>query len=86
MDKNQLKMANYLMNEAEEEGGIIKIYYNDLDLESRAKVLKAIDDDNDMIDVFGDEHIKTKIIKEFSKVPLFAISGKEIVNKMNFDF
>ena len=85
MDKHQLKMANYLMNE-EEEGGVVKIYYSDLDLESRSDVLKAIDSANDMIDVFGDDLIREKIEDELKNKPLFVITGKEIANKMNFDF
>ena len=85
MDKQQLKMANYLMNE-EEDGGVVKIFYSDLDLESRSDVLKAIDSANDMIDVFGDDLIREKIEDELKNKPLFVITGKEIVNKMNFDF
>jgi len=86
MNKNELKMANYLLNEAEQENGVVKIYYDDLDIEARAEVLKAIDNDNNMIDVFGDEQVKANIIETFAKTPLFVINGSEITKQMNFEF
>lgn len=90
--KKSTKYLKYL-NEKEEQlneiappEDIVQIYYSDLDLASRAKVLEAIDASDDMIDVFGDEVIKNKIEETFKKNPLVMLRGSEIIKKMNFDF
>jgi hypothetical protein len=67
-------------------GGIIKVFYSDLDLKKRNEVLEALDKRNEFVDVFRDDVIKKKIEKEFDSKPLFTLTGDEIANRMNFDF
>ena len=77
MDINELKLANYLipkykLNENDnEDDGLVKIYYSDLDIKTRAEVLKSIEFSNPMIDIFGDDLIKHKIEDGFKNKPLF---------------
>ncbi|MFW6377020.1 MAG: hypothetical protein ACOCZ5_00095 [bacterium] len=87
-----MKYLKYL-NEKEEQlneiappDDIVQIFYSDLDLSSRTKILEAIDVSDDMIDVFGDDIIKNKIEETFKKKPLIMLRGSEIIKKMNFDF
>jgi len=83
MKKHELKIANYLMNEDENEG-VVKIYYNDLDLKTRKNILTALDKANPMMDVFDEDGIVLNNIEDtFASTPLFVVTGKEITNKMN---
>ena len=87
MNEKELNVANSFLNEVEtEESGLVKIYYSDLDLNARKKILEAINDTNEYIDVFTDDIVKAKIEEQFDSKPLFTITGEEIVNNMNFDF
>lgn len=68
------------------DGGIIKVFYSDLDLKKRNEVLEVLDKRNEYVDVFRDDVIRKKIEKEFDSKPLFTLTGDEIANRMNFDF
>lgn len=81
MDKCKVKKLN-----EKENNGVIKLFYNDFDLRTRFDILKAIDNSNEMINVFGDSIIREKIEEELKNKPLFIITGQEIINKMNLDF
>lgn len=84
MEKNELKVANYLMNEAEENEGVVKIYYSDLDLKAREDVLSALEKANPMLDIFDEDgKVLNDIEDKFASTPLFVITGKEISNKIN---
>lgn len=88
MNDRELKMANSYLKEAETEtgeNGLIKIFYNDLDLKTRQKILEAIDKTSEFLDVFGDEVVKAKIEDQFATKPIFTIGADELVNRMNFD-
>jgi len=90
-----MKSMKYLkyLNEKEEQlneisppDDVVQIFYSDLDLSARIKILEAIDAADDMIDVFGDKIIKDKIEETFKQNPLLLLRGSEIIKKMNFDF
>jgi hypothetical protein len=68
-----------------EEQGIVNIFYSDLDMEGKKKVLQAIDESFDYIDVFSDDVVRNNIEEALSKRPIITLTGKEIVNKTNID-
>lgn len=85
MNEKEIKLANKLFNE-EEPIDVIKIYYADLDLDARAKIMKAINNTNDNIDVFTDELVRDKIEEQLKSIPLLVTRGQEIINKANIEF
>ena len=87
MNNREINLANKLFNEENEEPtDVIKIYYADLDLDARAKILKAINNTNDNIDVFTDELVRDKIEEQLKSIPLLVTRGQEIINKANIEF
>lgn len=75
----------YEAEEGEENTGIVKIFYNDLDIDGKQKVLQAIDDSFEYVDVFSDDVVKDNIEEALSKRPLIVLSGEEIVNKSDIE-
>jgi hypothetical protein len=91
MNNQELNIANIFLNEADEtdagvDYGAVKIFYSNLDLETRKKILDAIDESNEYLNVFTDEIVKNKIEEAFKNKPIVILRGEEIVNKMNIDF
>tara|TARA_Y100000310_G_scaffold130972_1_gene130164 strand:- start:13456 stop:13719 length:264 start_codon:yes stop_codon:yes gene_type:complete len=84
--KTYMNIANHLLNEEVVDGEAVNIYYSDLDLQTRTDILKIIDEDNQNIDVFGDEIVKEKIEEELSRKPLVMLTVDDITNRMNFEF
>jgi len=91
MDKT-LNRIKYLMerfvNEEdgeEEDKTLIKIFYNDLSLQGKQKVLEAIDESFEHADVFTDDIVRDNIEEALSKRPMITMSGEELVNKMDID-
>ena len=74
-----------MVSEADADKGLIKIYYSDLDLETRKKVLEAIDSTSELFDVFSDDRVKNKLEEELSTKPLLMIDASELMNKLNID-
>jgi hypothetical protein len=88
---NSANRANRYMAEAEEEADqvkatVLKIFYNDLTLKGKQKVLQAIDDANEMADVFGDDVIRANVEEELLEKPIVTITGEDLSNKMDIDF
>ena len=63
----------------------VQIFYSNLDLETRKKILDAIDSSNEYLNVFTDDIVKDNIEEAFKNKPLFVIRGNEIINKMNIN-
>jgi hypothetical protein len=88
-----LNRIKYIMerfvNEADIAGDtdktLIKIFYNDLSMSGKQKVLEAIDASYDYVDVFTDDVVRDNIEEALSKRPMITISGEELVNKMDID-
>jgi hypothetical protein len=64
---------------------LIKLFYNDLSMEGKQKVLEAIDESFDYVDVFTDDVVRDNIEQALSKRPIITVSGEELVNKMDID-
>jgi hypothetical protein len=73
-----------LLTEAEDKS-TVQIFYANLDLGTRKKILDAIDASNEYLNVFTDDVVKNKIEEAFKNKPLFVIRGNEIINLMNID-
>ena len=92
MDK-VLNRIKYIMERFVNEEGtgenqdatLIKIFYNDLSMGGKQKVLEAIDASYDYVDVFSDEIVRDNIEEALSKRPMITLSGEELVNKMDID-
>ena len=90
MDKT-LNRIKYLMErfvneeDGEEDKTLIKIFYNDLSLQGKQKVLEAIDESFEHADVFTDDIVRDNIEEALSKRPMITMSGEELVNKMDID-
>ena len=68
----------------EEQDLNLAIMYNNLDLETRSKILQLIATaSNDKFDP-NDEETKTQIEDRLSKHPLFTINGNDILQLINF--
>jgi hypothetical protein len=63
----------------------IQIFYNDLDIDGKKKVLDAIDASYDYINVYDDDIVRNNIEEALSKRPIITLTGEEIVNKMDID-
>jgi len=92
MDKTLNRIRNLMERFVNEEGEgeeedktLIKIFYNDLSLEGKQKVLEAIDESFDYVDVFTDDIVRDNIEDALSKRPMITMSGEELVNKMDID-
>ena len=78
------------MFEADEEEEVteaktIEIFYSDLDMDGKQKVLEAIDNDFEFVDVFSDDIVRENIEEGLSKRPLITMSGEELINKMDIE-
>ncbi len=62
-----------------------KIYYADLDIDGKQKVMEAIDNSFEYIDVFSDDVVRETIEEALSKRPLVMMTGEELVNKMDIE-
>ena len=67
------------------EEGLIKIFYSDLDMDGKQKVLQAISDSFDYIDVFSDDVVRENIEEALGRRPMITLSGEELVNKMDIE-
>jgi hypothetical protein len=74
------------MNEIAPPDDAVQLFFSDLDLPARNKILEAIDASDEDIDVFGDKIIMDKIEETFKSTPLLILRGSELVKKMNFNF
>ena len=63
----------------------IEIFYSDLDMDGKQKVLEAIDNDFEYVDVFSDDIVRENIEEGLSKRPLLVMSGEEVINKMDIE-
>lgn len=63
----------------------IEIFYKDLDMEAKKKVLNAIDNKYDYVDVFSDEIVRENIEKCLSKRPMLTLTAEELINKMDIE-
>jgi len=63
----------------------IKIFYEDLDMTGKQKVLEAIDASYDYVDVFTDDIVRDNIEEALSKIPMITLSGEELVNKTGIE-
>ena len=88
MSDSFTKVVNkYLMEQDEDEtNDVIKVFYADLDLDARRRVLEGIDNSDEYINVFEDDMVKEKIEQELMSKPILLIRGEELVKKMNIDF
>jgi len=64
---------------------IIEIFYSDLDMGGKQKVLEAIDNSYEYVDVFSDDIVRDNIEKGLSKRPLLTLSAEELINKMDIE-
>lgn len=76
----------FSINEDDNNNGMVSIFYTDLDLDARAKILKAIDSSDKYVDVFKTEGAKEEIEKKLAQKPLLTIRGNELIKIMNIDF
>jgi hypothetical protein len=63
----------------------IKIFYEDLDMTGKQKVLEAIDASYEYVDVFTDDIVRDNIEEALSKIPMITLSGEELVNKTGIE-
>ena len=63
----------------------IEIFYDDLDLTGKQKILEGIDASYEYVDVFTDDIVRNNIEEALSRRPLFTMSGEELVNKSGID-
>jgi len=68
-----------------EDDKVIKIFYSDLSLEGKQKVLEAIDASYEYVDVFEDDVVRENIEEGLSKKPIIIQSAEELINKMDFN-
>jgi len=84
-----MRIIERLITEQDDEGDedkkTIKIFYNDLDMNGKKKVLDAIDASYEYVDVFDDDIVRNNIEESLSKRPLITLTGEEIVNKMDIE-
>ena len=76
----------------EDENEVVSIYFDDLTTEGREKILKALDDSDELLDVFGDEETNQKIKSYLSgidaegnetpKPPIFTLRGSDLRRDM----
>ena len=83
-------LVEQFMFEADEEEEVteaktIEIFYSDLDMDGKQKVLEAIDASFDYVDVFSDDIVRENIEEGLSKRPLLTMSGEELINKMDIE-
>ena len=71
------------MVEEEAEQGIAKIFYTDLDMQGRKKILEAIEDANEGLKVFTDDTVRERVEEKLSEKPLIVLEGEDII--YNFD-
>lgn len=71
--------------EENEEKGLIKIFYADLDIDGKQKVMEAIDEHFDYVDVFSDDVVRDTIEEALGRRPLITLSAEELVNKMDIE-
>lgn len=71
--------------EENSEKKIIEIFYKDLDMEGKQKVLEAIDATYEYVDVFSDDIVRDNIEEELSKKPIMTITAEELINKMDIE-
>ena len=64
---------------------IIKIFYSDLDMEGKRKVLEAIDAEYEYAKVFEDDIVKNNIIEALSKRPIVTLTAEELSNMMDIE-
>jgi len=69
----------------DEENSVIKIFFSDLDLDARKRVLEAIDGTSDMFDVFSDDIVRNKLEDELSTKPLLMTTALELMSKLNIE-
>ncbi len=62
-----------------------KVYYSDLDIDGKQKVMEAIDNSFEYVDVFSDDVVRETIEEALSKRPLILMTGEELVNKMDIE-
>jgi len=63
----------------------IKIFYEDLDMTGKQKVLEAIDASYEYVDVFTDDIVRDNIEEALSKIPMITLGGEELVNKTGIE-
>ena len=89
MQKIESIVETYMVEaDAEEEvteAKNIEIFYSDLDMDGKQKVLEAIDNDFEYVDVFSDDIVRENIEEGLSKRPLLVMSGEEVINKMDIE-
>lgn len=69
----------------EDDKTLIKIFYSDLSLQGKRKVLEGIDESFEHSDVFTDDVVRDNIETALSKRPIITVSGEELVNKMDIE-
>lgn len=79
-------MKRYLREESSTDDETqIRLFFGDLDIKGKKKILDAIDASYEFIDVYEDSIIKDKIEDALSRIPLMTISGEELINKCGID-
>ena len=68
-----------------EDKGIIKIFYADLDIDGKQKIMEGIDESFDYVDVFGDDIVRQTVEEALSRRPLITMTGEELINKMDVE-
>lgn len=85
-DKIQNIVETFMFEAEEEENKeIVKIFYSDLDIDGKQKILEAIDASFEYVDVFSDDIVKDNIEEALSRRPLLVMTGEEIVNKSDIE-
>jgi len=83
-------LVEQFMYEADEEEEVteaksIEIFYSDLDMDGKQKVLEAIDESFEYVDVFSDDIVRENIEEGLSKRPLLTMTAEELINKMDIE-
>ena len=86
MKKIESLVEQYMFEaDAEEEvteSKTIELFYSDLDMEGKEKVLQAIDNSYEYVKVFTDDIVRKNIEDGLSKRPLLTLSAEELIHKM----
>ena len=89
MEKIESIVENFMIEADEEEevteAKTIELFYSDLDMDAKQKVLEAIDNEYDYVDVFSDDIVRENIEEGLSKRPMLTLTADELINKMDIE-
>ena len=71
------------MVEEEGDNTLAKIYFNDLDMVGKKKILEAIEASNEGLKIFSDNVVRERVEELLSTGPMMVLDGENVIH--NFD-